>query len=358
MNDWTPTKNGLCRYKPSGQYYARVRYAGKLHRRKLGTTDFELAKRKLADFKRDLERTDHSKGKTSFAAVLNDYAATLTGSESSLWDKQFVIAKLKETLFGAATLPLRKLKPSRLEAWLAKHYGNKSASYYNGALSVLRAALDMAVRNRIITENPISGLKYRKRKKPIRDTPTFDQFQQIVESVREQKFNGHDADASGDFLEFIGLAGLGQAEAASIKCSDVDLDAGRMTIYRHKTDAGFVIPIYPQMRPLVEKLCAGKANGDRLFPISQARKALTAACRRLAFPRFTHRSLRRMFITMALQRGIDVQTIARWQGHKDGGKLILATYAHVQSDHVNRMALLMTTEQPDNVVPITAAVGS
>jgi integrase len=350
MKDWTPTKGGLCRYKPSGQYYARVRIAGKMHRRKLGTTDFAYARRKFADFKRDLERTDHTKGNTSFAAVLDDYNATLTGSESSLWDKRHVIEKLKRSLSGAATLPLRTLKPSQVEAWLAKHYGKKSASYYNGALSVVRSALDMAVRDRIIVESPASHLKYRKRKKPIRDTPTFEQFQKIVESVRAQVFNGHDAEVSGDFLEFIGLAGLGQAEAASIKRSDVDLDAGRIIIYRHKTDKGFPIPIYPQVRALVEKLCEGKKHNERLFSIDQARKALSAACERLGFPRFTHRSLRRMFITRAIELGVDVKVIAEWQGHRDGGKLILETYSHVRPEHSNRMAALMTTERPANVV--------
>jgi hypothetical protein len=117
-NTWTPTKNGLCRYIPSGQYYARVRFAGKLHRRKLGK-DFALVKRKLAEFKRDIERTDHSKGNMSLAAVLDAYAATLTGSESTLWDKRFVVEKLKQTLFGAATQPLRMFKSSQIEAWLA-----------------------------------------------------------------------------------------------------------------------------------------------------------------------------------------------------------------------------------------------
>src|SRR6516164_7079304 len=145
-NVWTKIKRqiGLYRYEPTGQYFARVRHAGKLHRRKLGTNDYQLAKRKLADFKRDLYRIDHSKGNKSFAAVLDDYSATLTGSDSTLADKRVIVEKLKETLFGASTLPLRMLKPSQIEAWLAKHYGDKSASYHNSALTLVRSALDMA----------------------------------------------------------------------------------------------------------------------------------------------------------------------------------------------------------------------
>jgi hypothetical protein len=62
-----------------------------------------------------------------------------------------------------------------------------------------------------------------------------------------------------------------------------------------------------------------------------------------------------MFITRAIERGVDVKVIAQWQGHQDGGKLILSTYSHVRPEHSNRMAQLMTTEQPDNVISIRGA---
>jgi integrase len=344
-------EHGLYRYNPTGGYFARVRFGGKLYRRKLDTDDLELAKRKLHIFKDDLQRTDADKGNASFGKVLADYAATLTGADKTLVGKRAVIEKLKATWFGIDTLPLRTVKPSQVTAWLAKHYGNWSAAYYNSALNVIRDALDMAIADRIIIESPGKGLKYKKRKQPIRETPTFEQFQAIVADIRGQVFN-RDADDSGDFVEFLGLAGLGQAEAAAIKRSDVDLESGRMIVYRVKTDKGFAVPIYPQLRPLVEKLCDGKKPNERLFSINQARKAITNACKRLDFPKYTHRSLRRMFITRAIERGVDVKTLAEWQGHRDGGKLILQTYSHVRSEHSNRMAQLMSTEQPQNVIPI------
>jgi integrase len=355
-NTWTKIKreHGLYRYNPSGQFFARVRFQGKLYRKKLDTGDLALAKRKLRTFKDDLERTDATKGNTSFAKVLDDYAATLTGAKTTLENKRAIVARLKQTWFGIDSLPLRSVKLSQVSAWLSKHYGDMSASSYNQALTVIRDALAMAVADKIIIESPAVGLKYRKPAKPIRLTPSFEQFKQIVDDVRAQRFNA-DAEQSADFVEFLGLAGLGQAEAASIKRSDVDLDAGRIIVYRHKTDIGFVIPIYPQLRPLIEKLCKGKTHNARLFSISQARKALFASCKRLGFPSFTHRALRRMFITRCLERGIDVQTVSRWQGHRDGGKLILQTYGDVRGIHSQRMAQLLSDQEPENVVSITAA---
>jgi hypothetical protein len=47
-----------------------------------------------------------------------------------------------------------------------------------------------------------------------------------------------------------------------------------------------------------------------------------------------------------------VKVIAQWQGHQDGGKLILDTYSHVRPAHSERMAALMTLEdsKPSNVI--------
>jgi hypothetical protein len=176
-----------------------VRFHGKLYRKKLDTDDLALAKRKLRTFKDDLERTDATKGNTSFAKLLDDYAETLQGAESTLVNKLAVIAKLKKTWFGIDSLPLRTVKPSQVKAWLTEHYGDWSAAYYNLALSVMSSALDMAVNDKIIVESPAKCLKYRKRKQPIRPTPTFEQFKQIVADIRGQRFNA-DAEQSGDFV--------------------------------------------------------------------------------------------------------------------------------------------------------------
>lgn len=112
------------------------------------------------------------------------------------------------------------------------------------------------------------------------------------------------------------------------------------------------MPLFPQLRPLLERLCHGKAHDEPVFRIADAKKSLAGACRRLSYPLFSQRSLRRMFIVRAIERGVHVKVIAEWQGHRDGGKLILDTYGHVNRVHSQRMAALMTTEQPDNVGPM------
>ena len=202
----------------------------------------------------------------------------------------------------------------------------------------------MAVRDGIIPYSPAISFKAMKLEKPIRKTPTFAEFKAIVADIRAQRFSA-DAQDSADFVEFIGLAGLGQAEASALKVNDIDRERSTITTFRHKTKSGFSIPLYPQLRPLLEKLMAGKEGNENIFQIKDAKRAIAAACRRLKLPAYSHRSFRRLFITRAIELGVDVKVIAEWQGHKDGGKLILDTYSHVNRVHSQRMAQLMSEEQ-------------
>ena len=136
--------------------------------------------------------------------------------------------------------------------------------------------------------------------------------------------------------------------------SDIDWQRETITTFRHKTNTGFAIPVYPQVRELLWRRCSvlnGRAD-DYVFKIADAKKAIAGACRRLGLPRYSHRSFRRMFITRAIERGVDVKVIADWQGHKDGGKLILDTYSHVNRAHSQRMARLMNDDSLENVIPM------
>ncbi len=266
--------------------------------------------------------------------------------------KSFIVGRIKTDWPTGKFTQVGKIKPSDVDLWLSRYrFGAASRNLH---ISCVKELFNSALRDRIITASPAAHLRSVKREKPIRLTPTFEQFKAIIADVRAQVFNA-DAQASADFLEFLGLAGLGQAEAGSLTRADIDFAAGQIITYRHKTSTGFAIPVFPQVRPLLETLCEGKAHEERVFKISDAKKALAGACRRLGYPPFSQRSLRRMFITRAIEKGIDVKVIAEWQGHRDGGKLILDTYSHVNRAHSKRMAQLMTDEKPENVVRLDLA---
>ena len=339
----------LYRYSSNGVYYARFESSGKEIRRSLRTTDRTSAQRALAWLKQEREQVDPTQGKLTLAELSDRYAATIQHqAPKTIERKLLIIHRIKSHWPTGRLTQIAKIRPSHVDLWLSRyHFGSASRNLF---MSCIKEIFALALRDRIIATSPAAHLRYAKRQKRIRATPSFEEFKAIVETIRSQKYNGHDAQESADFVEFLGLAGLGKAEAAALRQSDIDWQRETITTFRHKTKSGFAIPIYPQLKPLLLRRRRDDAPNERVFKINDAKKAIANACHRLNLPQSSHISFRRMFITRAIERGVDVKVIAEWQGHKDGGKLILDTYSHVNRAHSHRMAQLMTDGLPENII--------
>src|SRR5881396_3455608 len=343
----------LYRYSSNGVYYARFESGGKEIRRSLRTTDRASAQRALAWFKEERKQVDPALGKLTLGELCDRYRQTIQHQKPKTVErKALIIRRLKSDWPTGRLSQVAKIKPSHVDLWISRYrFGPVSRNQH---AAEIKHIFDMAVRDGIISRSPAAHLRRAKLAKPIRATPSFEEFKAIVENIRSQKFNGHDAEESADFVEFLGLAGLGKAEAAALRQSDIHWQRQKITTFRHKTKSGFEIPIYPQLKPLLLRRRRDDVPNERVFAIDNAKKAIASACRRLNLPQYSHLSFRRMFITRAIERGVDVKVIAEWQGHKDGGKLILDTYSHVNRAHSHRMAQLMTDGLPENVVPMSA----
>jgi integrase len=339
----------LYRYLPNGVYYARIKTSGKEIRQSLKTIDRAKANRELAQLKDEQRQIDRSQGKLTLAQLCNRYLLTARHQKPKTVErKTLIVRRIKEDWPTGKLSQVAKVKPSDVDVWLSRYsFGPVSRNLH---VACVKEIFDMALRDNVIARSPAAHLSSVKLDKPIRKTPTFEEFKAIVADIRSQQFNA-DAQESADFVEFLGLAGLGQAEAAALRKSDIDWNRETITTFRHKTKSGFAIPLYPQLSELLQRRCE-QAKTDQLFGIKDAKKAISGACNRLGLPRYSHRSFRRMFITRAIERGVDVKVIAEWQGHKDGGKLILSTYSHVNRAHSKRMAQLMTDAEPMNVLKL------
>ena len=349
-------KAGECLYRnPSSEtYFARVKHRGKEIKQSLETKNLSVARRKLKDFKAKLERTDPAAGRITLTELADRFERTIQHfARDTVSNKARVLRRVRETWPGGSERLIGKIKSSEAAEFLSRYRG---VAGYNQALETLRAMFALAEADGMIARSLVAGIKQRKREKPIRLTPTLAEFRAIVASIREQRF-ADTAEESADFIEFLGLAGLGQAEASALKWADVNFGRGQILTFRQKTRTGFAIPIYPQLRPLLEKRFAHAADTSpdaKVFSVADAKRALAGACARLKLPTYSSRAFRRMFITTAIERGVDVKVISEWQGHGDGGKLILDTYSHVRPAHSDRMAQLMTEEHPESgkIIPI------
>lgn len=348
--EWT--KIGPCLYRHrGGTYYGLVKFKGKQVRRSLETQDLPLARRKLVVFKQDLEKTDPTLKARRMKDQAETYLKSLTGAATTRENAEHYIGKALAH-FGEDK-PVAKITGTECKLWIAKH-DNLAASTKNQMIRALRGLLQMAVDDGVIAVSPAAGLKYFRRKNPIRLTPTAEQFEAIVADLRSQKANGHGREDTADFVELAGRLGLGQAELTGICRKHIHLKTEEIEVFRKKTSQSFKIPIYPAARAVIERRLASMEAGPdaRLLPQDNCKKGLAAACKRLGFPNYEPRALRRFFITTALRRGVDVATVAKWQGHRDGGALVLKVYGDkVGSDHSHRMAKLLGPEpEGENIV--------
>jgi integrase len=315
--------------------------------------DPALARRNLRKLREEQRQIDRPKSRITLRELCKTYPRTIQHQkEKTIERKTRIVNHIKADWPRGVDVQLTKIEPNDVQLWLSRYqFGPVSRNLH---LACIKEIFSMAVADSIIPYSPAANLKAVKLAKPIRKTPTFDEFKSIVVDIRAQRFSA-DAQDSADFVEFIGLAGLGQAEACALCVDDIDWQRGTITTFRHKTKSGFAIPLYPQVRELLGRRCS-RLNGhpdEHVFRIRNAKKAIAHACQRLNLPRYSHRSFRRMFVTRAIERGIDVKVIAEWQGHKDGGRLILQTYSHVNRAHSHRMAQRMTDGEPDNVLPLS-----
>jgi len=336
-------KVGQClyRFSTSGSYFALIRRSGKQMRHNLGTKNRTVANRELRVFLARVDSSYRSPDKLMIKDLAARYLDMQKSKDRSTQNtRRGMVKKFMHEFVARRALRVSDVKPSELRQWHSTALEHHAKATRNEYLRVIRQMFQIAVDDGALYKSPCDGWKEEKRGTPIRDTPSMEEFTAIVESIRGQAFSAH-AEESATFLEFLGLAGVGNSEAAALSWEDVDWNRGKIRLLRNKTDTGFEIPVFPAVRPVLERLYKLSDGRGRVFGVSNIKRALEAACKRLGLPHYQHRSFRRMFITRAIENGIDFKTIASWQGHRDGGVLVARTYSHLRTEHADAMAVRM-----------------
>ena len=325
----------LYRHSTNGKYYGIKKISGKSKHYSLRTTDRKIAERKLAEWMRNLDKIDPTAEKTTLNQLLEKFIAGRQGkSDSTKATDASIIKRFKAEWKNGLDIRVSSIKPSQLDEWLGSNEGRLKHTSYNRYCGFLKELFGIAVADKIIIDSPFNGVKtrWKKPQKPERFVPTLEEFEKIVADIRSQKFNA-EAEDSADFIEFEGLAGLGQAEAASLKWGDIDWEQNVMHILRHKTHERFQVRIYEWLKPMLKRLeekCPSPPSPNtNVFKMKDAKKSLAAACKRLGYRKFTQRNIRAALIRRLWRGGVDKKLISMWQGHQDGGRLILSTYTEV-----------------------------
>src|ERR1700746_1775226 len=98
----------------------------------------------------------------------------------------------------------------------------------------------------------------------------------------------------------------------------------------------------------------------KVFRVGECQKSLDRAAKKVGTDRITHHDLRHLFATRCIESGVDIPTVSRWLGQKDGGDLAMKTYDHLRRKHSIAQAQRVTfaplaAERADIIVLPTAS---
>jgi integrase len=234
-------------------------------------------------------------------------------------------------------------------------------STVNQTLTALKMLLELAREHHLIFSSPFDNTsqkafggriwlskKTRKPQLPSR----FDMERVFAEMARVPDPDRYDRGR----LAFLRETALDVAEHARfLAFSGARLNEGNAACWEHiGTDSIMIhgtksltserpVPIVPEMRVLLDEIRKRRVAQNlplrgRILRIKDCGDALERACQRVGVPKLTHHHLRHYFITVCIESGVDIPTVARWVGHADGGALLMKTYAHLRDLHSTRMA--------------------
>jgi integrase len=199
------------------------------------------------------------------------------------------------------------------------HY---SASRYNAILCAVKATVPAA-----------RSLK--RRRVTLKDRPLISQteFSRLLEEL-DKRPQSH----AGLVIRFLSHTGLRINEARQLRWADVQdnffLCPGTIT----KNGYPRMIPFVNGIADVLARLRSVTGQGETILPQSEVKRSLNTACELASVPHLSHHDFRHLFATRCIQSGVDIPTVARWMGHRDGGALLSKTYFHLADEHSRRMA--------------------
>jgi integrase len=371
---WQKTrKPNLVRHK-SGRYYARAFAGGKEVWKSLKTSHYSVAEAKLAEFlKEHRERVGNDdrrvSAKMTFKEALKIHQRnqsdnpTIKPTTRHYWNQIFVA--LLKSWPRLTDREIRHITRTDCNEWARAFRKDASPTRYNNTLGGLRHVFEVARDAGVIYSNPADRLE----RLPVRakqlTLPSGDEFLQIVAAIeRAGAWCSRDC---ADFVRGLAFTGCRKGEANQITWRDVDFTAGEIIVRGDPETATKNwtirrVPLIPEARALFERMRTERRKEPldaKIFRVDESQKALDSACKKVGADRITHHDLRHLFATRCIESGVDIPTVSRWLGHKNGGALAMKIYGHLRREHsiaqAQRVSFADGTAMPARLVQFPLA---
>jgi len=358
---WQRTRHqNLVRHK-SGRYYARAFAGGKEVWKSLKTSHLSVAQAKLGEFlKEHRERVSNSNGEVSAKMTFSEAAGIhlhnldenprIKPRTRDYWRE--CLAALQKNWAGLNEAEVRKITQTDCKDWARAYSKTVSPSRYNNTVSVLRHVLNVAVEAGVVYSNAAAAVKRAPLRRKEIALPTTDKFNALIAEMRAGR--SRDSINCSDFASGLAFTGCRVGEAREIAWRDVDFNAGEIVV-RGDAKTGTKnwelrrVPMIPDAYALFRRMRAERASESldaKVFRVGECQKALDRACKKVGADRITHHDLRHLFATRCIESGVDIPTVSRWLGDKDGGALAMKTYGHLRREHSIAQAQRVTFAAP------------
>jgi len=346
---WESTQvQNLIRYRPSGTYYARFKVGGRLVRQSLETAVFSVAKQRLPEKIREHRSLHESvkafaNGKMTVSDATQAYLRKIEASASLKPRSKGYYRQLVDFIERSwPALPgtdVRKVSERDCENWLMSYQQRYAPTVVNNSIGVLRDIFRQAISAGARFNNPAASLDRVRVLAKRLELPSREQFLQFVETIRTA--GGATSKDCAILVQFLAYTGVRIGEARNVTWSDVSFTQCELHVRGDpetatKNGETRRVPMIPELEILLKELKAERPHELASTPImrvSECEKSMTHAAEKIGMRRITHHDLRHLFATICIESGVDIPTVSRWLGHKDGGALCMKTYGHLRQEH-------------------------
>ena len=259
------------------------------------------------------------------------------------------LGKLQKTWPELWDLRLDEITPQACKEWSAKLIKEIACHYYYNTLGTLKQVLQVGIKGHKANgggalESPAAEIKKTRVKRKELRLSEPSQFKELIANIRRR--SGGWGPRDGDLVEFLAYSGLRtKSEAVWVTGEDIDWTRKEIIVRGDpvtatKNSETRRVPILPDMDNLLLRMKKqlGSFGKEPILQVGNCNEALARACREIGISKLTHHDFRHLFATRCIESGVDIPTVARWLGHKDGCALAMKTYGHLCNEHSRQMA--------------------
>jgi integrase len=214
-----------------------------------------------------------------------------------------------------------------------------SSNRFNNTVAILRYILNIPVEVGALYGNPATGIKRAKELKKELSLPSRVQFGEFVKHIGSS--GAAQSKDCADLVLFLAFSGCRIGEAQMVCWRDIDWEREELVV-RGDPVTGTKnweirrVPMIPELIELLKRMRSKRVVETLdtfVLKVKECQKSMNRAASLLHIPRITHHDLRHLYATTAIESGIDIPTVSRLLGHKDGGALAMRVYGHLRQEH-------------------------